>query len=122
MKTASCDADDSNAEASVQEGLIEIFSLKGRHAAIFTSLTIEDEVCGNNGSAHDGCTIYQSLCKVSSSLLIGWLIGRLLVGALEGIVEDWLRLCDLGGGGGCWLRVEERIRFGWRVVEEPNGW
>lgn len=44
MKCARSDADDADPEASVEEGLVEIGSFVGRHAAIFARFTVEDEV------------------------------------------------------------------------------
>ena len=43
--------DYAEAEASVQESLVEVLALEGGHAAVFAGLAIEDQVGGEDGAA-----------------------------------------------------------------------
>ena len=46
------DANHADAQAGVEECFVEVGALIGRHTSIFASFTIEDEVCGNEGTAY----------------------------------------------------------------------
>lgn len=58
MQSSRCDADDSDAEAGVQEGVVQVGSFVWRHAAIFACFTVEDEVDCEEGSAEDGAAVW----------------------------------------------------------------
>ena len=61
MQCLCCDADDADAQACVQEGLVEVLTLKRWHAAIFSCFAVEDEVCGEDCSADDGSAVEEAL-------------------------------------------------------------
>ena len=44
VHSARSNTDDTNAEASVQECVVEVGALEGRHAAILSCLAVEDQV------------------------------------------------------------------------------
>jgi hypothetical protein len=47
-------ANDSDTQTSVQEGVVEVLALKGRHAAVLSGLAVEDGVDGDERTAEDG--------------------------------------------------------------------
>lgn len=61
MQCASSNSDDTNSEAGVHEGLVEVFPLVLWHAAIFPGLTVENQVGGDNCSTDQDGSIEQAL-------------------------------------------------------------
>lgn len=51
---ASRQANDSDSQTGVQEGVVQILALVDGHAAIFTGLAVEDGIDGDEGTAKDG--------------------------------------------------------------------
>lgn len=61
MKLAGGDANDGQAETGVQECVVEVGALEGRHATVRSGFTVEDQVCGENCAADDGAAIEEAL-------------------------------------------------------------
>ncbi len=53
--------DDTNTQTSVQKRRIQVGSLVGRHAAIFSGFAVEDEVDGDDSTTEDSTTCQKSL-------------------------------------------------------------
>lgn len=113
MHGACSDSDDTNTEASVQERIVEVGALEGWHAAILTSLAVEDQVDAEEGCAEDTSAVEEALSHIALRERVGR--DSLLVRAAEGRLE----LGDIGGGGkrGCLGLEEVRVLLQWRVVE-----
>lgn len=77
VQRARRDTDDTNAETSVHESIVQISSLEFWHAAILTGFAVEDEVDTNESCAEDTRTINESLPQIA--LGHGVAIGSLLV-------------------------------------------
>lgn len=111
------EGDDTDAQASVHEGLVQVFTLIHRHSTIFTRLSVEDQVCGNDGSTNQSTAIEKSLRQVSTGSRVGGLVRGRLIAALEAIAKS----CRFQEGlcPRCRRpRVEEDVRgFGTRRVE-----
>lgn len=60
------DTNDADSESGVQECVVEVGALKGRHAAVFTRLAVEDEVDGQQSSSEDGATVHEALRQVAT--------------------------------------------------------
>lgn len=108
MQCACGHTNDADAQSSVQKRLIEIGAFVGWHAAIFTSLAVEDQVDCKECTTEDGAAIDEALGQVALCDGIG---GRgSLVGAarrgLEGGANDalleWRELL------GCRCRADSR--------------
>ena len=54
VKSASSNTDDADAETSVQESVVQIGAFKWGHAAIFSSLTVEDEAVNKSAPVLSG--------------------------------------------------------------------
>jgi hypothetical protein len=75
----------------VEEGLVEVGALKGRHAAVLASLAVEDEVDGDDGASEDGTAIEKALSEVSRGGRVGERRGLLIVATeagLKGVSES----------------------------------
>lgn len=75
MEGTSSNADDTDTKTSMQEGIVQIAPLEGRHTSIFSCLTVEDDVRSDNGAADNGSTVDQLLRQVARAL--GSLVSRL---------------------------------------------
>ena len=89
MQSTGCKTDDADAHPSVQEGIIEIRSLEGRHSPILASLSVEDKVDGEDGSPKDTGAIQQTLRQTTG---IGSKSSGLRVSSAKGIS----RFCESG--------------------------
>lgn len=96
MQSSRSNTDDTNAKTSVQECLIQVASLVNGHAAIFSRLTVKDQVRCQDSSSHDGSTVDELLSEVAT---LHGLISRLHVSAAEGIMEGLSGLCEDGRNG-----------------------
>jgi len=78
-----------NTQAGVHERLIQILPLKGRHAAIFSCLAIENEVRGENGSTDKSTSDEEPLRQVAArDRVCGLICRRRLVATLEAISKS----------------------------------
>ena len=90
-------SNDTNSETSVQEGVVQVFALVDGHAAVLTSLPVEDSIDGDKGTTKDGTSNQKSSagrlrrCHDGSLLVV-----RATTCSLEGIA-----------GGGSDARREE---------------
>lgn len=77
-------ADHAEANASVEESLVQICSFERWHPAIFSGLAIEEQVCGENRAAYDGAAVEEFGGRVACiwPTDLGCSLG---VGAMEGI-------------------------------------
>ena len=60
-----CDANHTNAQAGMEESLVEIGSLVRRHTSIFASFTVEDEVCGDESATYECSAVKEALAEVA---------------------------------------------------------
>ena len=77
-------ADHAEANAGVEEGLVQVCPLKRWHAAIVSSLPVEEQVCGENCAAYDGAAVEEFRGHVACiwPVDLGCSLG---VSAMEGI-------------------------------------
>ena len=61
MELASGDADDGQAETGVQECVVEVGALEGRHPTVVTGLSVKDQVCGEDCAANDSTAVEEAL-------------------------------------------------------------
>lgn len=113
MKSASSNTDNTETKTSVHEGFIEEASLVSRHAAILTSLTVENKVGSQHSTTNDGSTVHQLLSCVAG---LG-VEGLLHVGTAEGILKGLARLAEDGGSAESLSRLGGLER---RVVDEAS--
>lgn len=111
MQCLGRNTDDSKAQARMHERLVEILPLKGRHAAIFASLAVEEQV-GQDCASYDGPAI-EELSGEGAGVGPG-VCGGLGQVALEGVTT----FDERGDRGGRFRGVERG--FGRRV--ESAGW
>ncbi|KKA17378.1 hypothetical protein T310_8781, partial [Rasamsonia emersonii CBS 393.64] len=84
VQRPSGNGDNTNSKPSVQERLVQIFSLIRRHSTILAGLAVEDQVRSQHRSAHDGGSVQDLLAQVAC---LGHLVGLLHVRAAESILE-----------------------------------
>ncbi|RJE17287.1 hypothetical protein PHISCL_10376, partial [Aspergillus sclerotialis] len=58
--------DDPDAQTGVHKCLVQVFPLKGRHAAIFACFAVKDQVRGDNGSADQRSAVQEPLREVAT--------------------------------------------------------
>ena len=90
MQRAGRHSDNPNPQARVQKRIVQIASLKRRHAAILPRLTIEDEVDGDHGTADEGAAIEQLLPQGPGVVWVCHGFGGLQVRALRDDVGNIL--------------------------------
>ena len=102
----------------MQEGVVEILTLKGWHAAIFSCLSIEDHIDGKEGSAEDAGAVKQALSDIALSHRV---VGGLLIAAAKCLSElGYILRCRDGGRFG--VKVGTRKLLPERgVVESADG-
>lgn len=83
VQSPSSNTDNTNTKTSVHKRFIQVASLVDRHAAILTSLPVEDEVRGHHSSTHNRSTVRKSLPYVT----LGGTVRRLHVCPFESILE-----------------------------------
>lgn len=88
MQSASSYSDDSNTKTSVHECIIQVATFILWHTAIFTGLTVEDQVDGKKSTSKDGATIEKTLAKIT---LGNWIVCAIAgLEAAEGLLEGSL--------------------------------
>ena len=110
-------ANDSNSETGVQEGVVQVGALERGHAAILARLAVEDEVDSQQCSADEAGAHEQTLADIALRDGVGG-PGGLLIAAAEGRAEDGL---GLGDGGRCLRGEEALLLLQWRLVEAADG-
>ena len=110
MKRAGSNTNDTNAQSSMQEGLIEIAPLVQRHSAIFSRFAVKDQVRDRNGAADDGGAIEQFLRQIPRAL--SHAVCRLDIRALESALEGLPRLLE--------RRLLRRLLEGAILMEESD--
>ena len=71
MQGTGSDADDSEAETGVQEGVVQVSALEEWHTAILARFAVEDQVDGDESSTEDSCAVFSSR-QLTTSTIGGW--------------------------------------------------
>ena len=97
MQCACGHTDDPNTQAGMHKGFVKERPFKRWHAAIFSSLAVEDYICGDDGAADDGGAIEQPLSH-AAGVRARDLATRLHVGPMEGMLEGIARFGERSDG------------------------
>lgn len=97
MQSACRHTNDPNAQTSMHKGFIKECPFVRRHAAVFSSLAVEHEIGGNDGSTDDGGSI-EELLSYAASVRAHSLTARLDIGTMEGLLEGISRFGECGDG------------------------
>ena len=86
MQHTGGDADDADAQAGMEEGIVEVRALKRRHATVLSRFPVEDQVDAEHGGSNETSSVEQTLLQISSIGSRG-LVRFLHVRAPEGVAE-----------------------------------
>ena len=81
----------------MHKGFVKERPFERWHAAIFSSLAVEDDIRGDDGAADDGGAIKQPL-RHAAGVRARDLAARLHVGAAEGLLEGIARFGERSDG------------------------
>ena len=115
VQCARCKTDNTNAESSVHECVVQVAPLEIGHAAILAGFPVEDEVDAKQSGAKDAGAIDESLPQVTLS---HWIVGGLLIRASEGSAEAEGIVC--GGNRGRLGSEEVGMLLQRRIVERAG--
>ena len=97
MQSACRHTNDPNTQASMHKGFIEEGPFVRRHATVFSTLAVEHEIRGDDGSTNDGGSIKELLSHAAGVRAHGLTAG-LDVGTTEGLLEGISRFGECGDG------------------------
>ena len=104
----------------MHECFVKIRALVRRHAPIFASFTVEDQICHEDCAAEDGGAVEEALRETACAGRVGDGCCFLAVCAAESFVGA-LEESGLGGGGRLDFAEEVRaLRFEGRLVESSS--
>lgn len=112
MQCARGNTDDAQAHSRVQERLVQVAPLEGRHAPIFSGLAVEEQVRADQRRANQSGADYELLSEVAR-VRPRSLVWLLHVVAAKGILKGGAGFGKGGGQGG--------FGVGRRAVECPDG-
>ena len=97
MQSACRYTNDPNTQTSMHKGFIKERPFVRRHAAVFSSLAVEHEICGDDSSTDDSGSI-KELLSYAASVRAHGLTAGLDISTTEGLLEGISRFGECGDG------------------------